>query len=162
VISSGEIPLIRDSVEERRLWAGRAARERDSTAKNRRGGVVAMAQIFERGQRVGFDEVPCQLALLGEDHEELPLPRQDSRISWTTEWSVRILEPRSFELTGSGLAAWHVAIYVEGELNVRSPDHFAAGRVWQPHGRIGSVRATRSAQAVRKCEAPHRLAAPAP
>jgi hypothetical protein len=75
-----------------------------------------MAQIFERGQRVGFDEVPCQLALLGEDHEELPLPRQDSRISWTTEWSVRILEPRSFELTGSGLAAWHVAIYVEGEL----------------------------------------------
>ena len=45
----------------------------------------------------------------------MPFPRQVSRIAWSTDWTVQILEPAQFELTGRGFEASYVAIYGGGE-----------------------------------------------
>jgi hypothetical protein len=76
-----------------------------------------MARAFDRGERIAFEDVSCELALLDMDHQEIrALGRQPSRMSWSTEWSIRILEPRVFDLTAGGAEAWHVAIFGDDKL----------------------------------------------
>ena len=74
------------------------------------------ARAFEREERVGFSNVECELSLLDADLHESPLGRQSSRFTWDTTWSVQVLEPRTFELSGTGFEAHYVGIYVGGSV----------------------------------------------
>jgi hypothetical protein len=74
------------------------------------------SRMFERDEPVHVEDVPCELGLLGDNLEPLPLDRQASVVSWNTDWSVRIQQERSFDLTSHDVEACYVGIYVRGHV----------------------------------------------